>query len=375
MHNIIIHYPFVASYRVAVFNELANNNKINLTVLSAEKSKDDTLLSEKVGWKFDHITTRLYSFQVFKKIIDFETGVLSKLIKLRKKNTVYVILSNPNILSSWCYSLFARCLGYQVIFWGHGLLKKEYGLRRVLRKLYYSLANKHWVYGDNAIPLMNDLGINENVIYPIYNSLNYKTQKKLANLNISKRDVIRNDLGYLKSDLVAICMGRLLPKLKIDQVINNIKYAEKNNIKLKLIVIGDGPEKDRLIGIAENENLTKYIVFTGAIYDEKDLSVYYNAADLSIVMGVVGLSAMHSLAYGVPLLTNNDLQSHCPEIEAIRPGESGEFFENNNLDSFITGLALINKNKDNYKKRCIEIIEEKYTPEMQVQFILESLND
>jgi glycosyltransferase involved in cell wall biosynthesis len=373
MHNIIIHYPFIPSYRIPVFNEIADCESIDLLVLSAIKSNDDTLLSEQKGWEFKSRKTKLFTFTLFGKSFDLETGVASQLFRFRKDYKIYIILSNPNILSSWLYSLIAKLFGYEVIFWGHGLLKKEFGVKRILRKIYYSIANKHWVYGDNAISLMNDLGINKNIIYPIYNSLDYNNQKKLGYSHISNRNEIREKLGYSNNDLVGICMGRLLPKLKIDEVINNIKCAKKNDINLKLIVIGDGPEKNKLIELVENENLTADIVFTGAIYDESELSIYYTAADLSIVMGTVGLSAMHSLAYGVPLLTHNDIQSHCPEIEAIRSGESGEFFEENNLESFIKGLSLIYKK--NYRDKCIQIIEEKYTPEMQLRFILESLND
>lgn len=378
MKNIIIHYPYVPNYRVPVFNCIAQNKDINLLVMSASDSTDKTILSKKNGWFFSHIETNLKSFHFFGLNFDFETGVLVNLFKLRKSYGFYVILSNPNILSSWFYSVAAKILGYEVIFWGHGLLKEDKGIKALIRSVYYKIPDKFWLYGNNAIKLMQNTGVSKHKLFSIYNSLDYFSQKKYRELHSSNRLNIRSELGVASSDLVLICMGRLLPKLEIEKLLEYLSSSFRENltVSLKVFIIGSGPSEKKLKQIVYESALNDNVKFLDAIYDEAVLSKYYMAADASIVMGIVGLAAMHSLAYGVPVITHSTITEHCPEVEAIIEGRTGYFFEKNNIDSFYDAIKNLKKSRDREKdiyNDCVSTIERFYTPEKQVEFILESL--
>jgi glycosyltransferase involved in cell wall biosynthesis len=373
MKKILVHYPFIPAYRIPVFNCLAKEQDVEVVFLSAKDSGDPTLLAKESGWEFNHIQTSLKSFEIFKRKLDFEFGVVTNLIKRRGENTYYIILSNPNILSSWVYSLLAKLLGYNVIFWGHGLLREDHGLKKVIRGFYYKIPNKYWLYGSNGKQLLIKNGIPGDKIKVIYNSLDYDMQKKIRVDCLSKRLSIRLELGYSENEFVIVTIGRLLKKLRIDQIIEAI--PKSSLVKLKLIVIGDGPEKESLENLCIELGVSDSVSFTGAVYDEKILGKYYTASDASVVMGIVGLAAMHSLAYGIPMITHSNIEGHCPEIEAVIPGVTGEFFEQNSIDSFLDSVYKVNDNKGNYRNNCIQEIEKRYTPSKQVGFMMESLND
>ncbi|MFA0632987.1 glycosyltransferase [Vibrio breoganii] len=373
MKKLLFHYPFIANYRVPVFNELSNLKEVEVIFLSAINSDDPTLLAKKNGWRFNHHPTTLKSFEIFNKKLNFEFGVVAHLIKNRGRNSYYIILSNPNILSSWFYSLFAKILGYKVVFWGHGLLKEEQGLKKNLRKLYYKIPNLHWLYGINGKKLLNKSGIPSNKIKVIYNSLDYEKQKRIRDELFPKRKNIREELGFSENDFVIVTIGRLLKKLCIDQIIEAISKPEK--LTLKLIVIGDGPEFKPLQNLSNELNVSNSVRFTGAVYDEATLGKYYTASNASVVMGVVGLAAMHSLAYGIPMITHSTIEDHCPEIEAVIPGVTGEFFKQNDIASFLEAVYKVNENKGSYREHCIHEIEKKYTPSKQVALMMESLQD
>lgn len=375
VNNIILHYPFVPNYRVPVFNELSKSDRVNLLLLSALRSNDKTLLSEKKDWNFNHKITKLISFKVLSRVIDIELGVLTTLLKERNHFKYYIILSNPNILSSWLYSLIAKLLGYKLVFWGHGLIKPDSGLKKLIRTVYYNIADIHWLYGNNAKVLMKDIGIDERKISVIYNSLDYNSQKEVRNKYQEQRLELRKRFGYSSDEFVLVCIGRLLDKLSIDLAIKAISEAKNRNLILKLIIIGSGPEEENLKKLTHNLNLNDSVIFTGAIYDEEVIGKYYLAANASCVMGRVGLSAMHSLAYGVPLITHSNIYEHCPEIEAIFPGSTGELFEKDSIDSFLSAVIRVKNSNVDYYNECIKVIEDYYTPCKQVQFMLESLDD
>lgn len=371
MKKIIIHYPFIPNYRIPVFNQLASESDIEVLFLSALDSSDPTLLAKNNGWKFNHVPTILRSFYFFNRELNFEFGVVSQLFKNKGEYSYYVILSNPNIMSSWIYSVFAKLFGYKVIFWGHGLLKEDKGIKKIIRNIYYKIPDKHWLYGNNGKKLLIKNGVSENKISVIYNSLNYDLQKNIRIKFRENRLDIRKGFGFTNNDFVLIIIGRLLPKLEIDKVIKYISLSK--SINLKLVIIGDGPERKNLEILSKDLNVNSSVIFTGALYDENIIGNYYVAADASVVMGVVGLAAMHSLAYGIPMITHSSIQEHCPEIEAIIPGVSGEFFNKNDLDSFLLAISKIKNNKLGYRDNCIDIIEKKYNPSKQVELMLESL--
>lgn len=90
-----------------------------------------------------------------------------------------MLLSNPNILTSWVYSVYAKLLGYKIVYWGHGLLKPDKGIKALVRKIYYSLADQFFLYGNRGKQLLINMGVKSTKINVIYNSLNYEEQKNI----------------------------------------------------------------------------------------------------------------------------------------------------------------------------------------------------
>ncbi|HGL4294454.1 TPA: glycosyltransferase family 4 protein [Citrobacter sedlakii] len=373
MKRVIIHYPYIPSYRVPVFNELSKN--LDVIYLSALSSPDKTIKSDNVNWKFKHHETNLKQFSLFGKKYDYETKVFRHLWKYRKEASHYIVLSNPNILTSWLYSILAKILGYKVVFWGHGLLKEDAGVKALIRKVYYSLADQFLLYGNRGKELLINAGISSSKIKVIYNSLDYEQQKKYRLSLEGKKNDLRLRMGFNPDDVILVCMGRLVTKLKIDKLISLLGQKKDLFSNYKLIVIGDGPERKRLEELVREYKIEGKVKFIGKLYDEESISNYYMMADASVVMGIVGLAAMHSLAYGIPLITHSNLDEHCPEVEAIINKETGYFFEQDNEQSLIETLLYLNRAQDlkKIKQNCIDIIEEYYTPQKQSFFIKSAL--
>jgi glycosyltransferase involved in cell wall biosynthesis len=368
--KVLIHYPFIASYRIPIFNELSKNDMYDFHFLSDTKSDDSTLKSNVEGWEFNHHVTQLKVFRFANAKLFLEFGVLKYILRYANTQSYYVILSNPNIITSWFYTILARLVGYKVVFWGHGLIKQDVGIKGFCRRLYYKIPNQYWLYGNIAKSLMTKTGIPSKKLSVIYNSLDYELQKKIRDEYRNKREVIRLSYGFSEKDFVLIVIGRLLKKLEIDKIILALKLLSDT----KLIVIGDGPEMDNLKSLTLANNLNDCVIFTGAIYDEQHLGEYFTSSDASVVMGIVGLSAMHSLAYGIPMITHSNMSEHCPEVESIKPDLTGEFFEKNNVDSLRFVIEKIKANKSKYYDNCINEIEKHYTPSVQMNLILKSLD-
>ncbi len=372
MKFVVLHYPFIAKYRIPIFTLLNKSKKYKYEFWADEKSSDKYLITETEGLSLKKIKMKEMKIPLFHKSFEWQPGAIKSI--LYENMDAYIVLGNPNSLSTWICVFIAKLKKVPVFMWSHGYIKDEKGLKAVIRKLFYSLANRHLLYGNRAKNIMMKKGFDENILHVVYNSLDYSTQSFLReSLNYEDRVNIRKKLSFNENSIVLIAIGRLMKKLKLKLLINAIKMAQIKNLDINLIIVGDGEEKKDLVKEVAELKIEKRIYFYGACHDEKILATLYNAVDYSIVMGKVGLAAMHSLAYGIPMITHNNLNSHFPEVESIVDGKTGFLFEEDNLLDFISKIKPI-EYRGYFYNACITMIEMFYTPEKQQIYIEQALS-
>jgi len=137
---------------------------------------------------------------------------------------------------------------------------------------------------------------------------------------LGKRQV-KEQLGFThRYNLVFI--GRLLKRKRLDLLFKAFETVQ-DRFDVGLHIIGDGPEEDTVHEFAK-EN--KKVIYHGAIHDLALSSQYLFAADLMVMPGYVGLSAVHSMAMACPVITCNqgeDGPYHGPEAAYIENGKNG----------------------------------------------------
>ena len=367
--RVVIQYPFIPLYRIPVFRKLAESDKYDYIYWAGMQSPDKYLRSAfaESGLPLEEVPLQTIRIPIVKKVLEFQFSAIWKLIKNRPD--VYIILANPNSISSWMCMLAARLMGCVVLAWSHGFLSDENSFKNKLRKLYYRIPHGHLLYGNKAKEIMIKRGFNRDKLDVIYNSLDYEKQAVLREKQDKERRAsVRKDLNIPETGILLIAIGRLMSKLKIDQAIEGIKCLNNQQKNVYLLVIGDGPERENLTKKAEALGISDKVIFYGACHNEEILSQLFNAADICVVMGKVGLSAMHALGYGIPLVTNNNLDKHFPEIEAITENETGWFFAEDDIESFANMIKPVEYRGECYKK-CIKVIEDRYTPAKQSKLI------
>ena len=99
--------------------------------------------------------------------------------------------------------------------------------------------------------------------------------------NINKTDIqdLRKTLHLSKKDYVILFVGRLGQEKNVEFLINAHKKLVEKNPNLKLIIVGDGPDKETYEEMTKDLNLTKNIIFTGKA-EWEDIPYYYHCADV-----------------------------------------------------------------------------------------------
>ena len=99
----------------------------------------------------------------------------------------------------------------------------------------------------------------------------------------------------------------------------------------------------------------------GEIFDEEVISEKIFFSDICVSPGNVGLTAIHSLTYGTPVLTHDNFNFQMPEAEAIKENISGIFFRIDNANDLSKKIETFKKSNFN-KTKVREIVLSKYNP-------------
>lgn len=269
---------------------------------------------------------------------------------------MYFMDGEPYSLSSWLILLLCRILGKQTVAWTHGWYGREGFVKRLIKRLYYSLYTKLMVYNEYSIKLMEREGLNPDKMYCIANSLDtdkdLKIRSELSPSNIY-RDHFKNDCPTI------IYCGRIQKWKKLDLVLRCIAQFKSEGVIVNAVFLGKDVENVALDKLAESLGVSKQVWMYGPCYDEQVIGEMFYNADVCLSPGNVGLTAIHALSFGCPVLTHDDFKYQNPEFEAIVPGETGDFFKKDDMADMKAKIAFwINKDEESRNKTRIKAFDE-----------------
>jgi glycosyltransferase involved in cell wall biosynthesis len=141
------------------------------------------------------------------------------------------------------------------------------------------------------------------------------------------------------------------------------------------MIIGDGDVKEDLESLAKKLVVDAY--FFGACYEEEKISEFMSNAGLCVSPGNVGLTSIHAMSYGIPVCTNDDFKNQMPEFEAIKPWETGCFFEKEkeNLAEIISKWFERSPSREKVRTNCYDVVDNFYNPNMQLEVLRKAIKD
>ncbi len=281
----------------------------------------------------------------------------------------YIITGEPHCLSTWLILIFARMTSKKTFLWTHGWYGRETGIKKFFKKIFFGLANHVLLYGDYARDLMIKEGFNPHKLHSIYNSLDYDNQI-IVRKSLKETDIFLNRFG--NNDPVLCYVGRIQKIKRLDMIIEAmVLLKNKYKMSVNLVIVGKESEDTGIADLVEKNNLTDNVWFYGPCYEEAELGTIFYNSSVCVSPGNVGLTAIHSLTYGCPLITHNNFSNQMPEFEVITPCITGDFFEENNIDDLgrkiYEWLKIYPKSSDKLRSECYKVIDEKYNPHYQIE--------
>ncbi len=333
MIRVAIQQPALPAYRVPVFRELAARGGVDITLHYAEQPG----LANAEPEGFDARPIRQHTIRVGRQSVILVPALWS----LAGGRDADVLVASWNSRSVLLMPALrrARRRGVGTVVWGHGFSKSEGTGRRGLRDRIALAADAVLFYNHTAAGAFRQRHPGHPGVFVAVNSLD---QTAIQN---AREDWLGRpaDLAAFRAEHgldrgpVALFVSRLLEENRVDLLLRAAAKVDG----LTVAVVGDGPDRERLERLARDLGIADRVRFPGAVYGEAAVAPWFLSSGVFVYPVNIGLSVMHAMGYGLPVVTSDNIAGHNPEIEAVEPGVNGLLYADGDTDAMADAIRSI----------------------------------
>ena len=297
----------------------------------------------------------------------WQSGVLRQFFKPYR---YYIVNGEPFCLSTWCLLVLSKLTNKKVIGWTHGWYGREGFVKGIIKKIFFKLFDQLLVYNEYSIGLLEQQGVAKKRMSCFANSLD-SDRIKVIREQLTDSHIYHEHFG--NDNPVLIYCGRIQKRKKLDMLIDCLERLNHEGCPTNLMMIGADDEQTGIEQLVIDKGLSDKVWFYGACYNEEELGNFFHNATVCISPGNVGLTAIHALSYGCPVITHNDFPYQMPEFEAIRPGTTGDFFKRDDIDDMTLvvrkWLQENNNNREQIRQLAYHEIDGKWNIHYQIEVL------
>ena len=167
----------------------------------------------------------------------------------------------------------------------------------------------------------NELIVPTNKIYKLFKE-KYEFEKNIhiiptgieverfftENVDKSYVQILKKRLKIQKKDFVILFVGRLASEKNVEFLLKATQKLVKKYSNIKLLIVGDGPDKEKYEDLVEKLAISKNVIFNGkAAWEE--MPFYYHCADIFATASTTetqGLTVIEAMASSVVPICIND---------------------------------------------------------------------
>lgn len=296
----------------------------------------------------------------------------------KRKYTHYIVTGEPRYLINWLILIYAKLTGKKVLMWTHGILNKSFIVKKPTRLFYsyfFQMADTILQYGEHPTPIMEEIGCQKDKIKYIHNSLDTALHTHIYN-SITESDIYLNHFN--NNNPVVIYIGRIQTRKRVGQLVDAVEILRDKGIMANIVIVGGKTDDDELYRKIDSCNHDGHIWLYGPCYnEEKNAELLYNAS-VCVCPAEVGLTAIHSLSFGTPVVSNDNFDEQMPEFESIIPNQTGSFFKENDVEDLANHIyrwvTVSNNERQNIRDLSRNEILEKWSVDYQISLLRNVLN-
>jgi glycosyltransferase involved in cell wall biosynthesis len=281
------------------------------------------------------------------------------------KPDLLVVMGHVGCVTYWHLGSLSKQMGFKYVTWQCGYEYnpnpiKSYLTNRFLRQFDYHLA-----YHTSAEKYLLAHGVTESRITVIHNTIN---EGEISLFPRDKaRQMVATELGLPLDKPIVLYVGAILAEKKLDVLIDAVRMIK--DMAISLIIIGKGPELEKLSSISADLDYVKY---PGRVV--ADVGRFFDAADIFVLPGTGGLAINEAMAHGLPIISSFADGS---AEDLIADGLNGYLLKEGNAAEIATYLEKLLKDPEarlRMGKVSRQLITTKYSFMAFIDHVMEGLH-
>jgi glycosyltransferase involved in cell wall biosynthesis len=191
----------------------------------------------------------------------------------------------------------------------------------VLVSYVYRRCNAAIAYGTGTKEFLSFLGMNSGKIFIATNTVDNFFFEEMPKTNRKKIEMLRKELD-LRDKKVILYVGSLELRKKLETLLMTFEKVRTTQHETSLLIVGDGPDKDRLLKLCNKKALNRDVKFVGKV-DYFDVPLYYSLSDVFVLPSQGGITVMEAMASGKPVIVSEECNALYSVPGIVRPNENG----------------------------------------------------
>ena len=249
--------------------------------------------------RFSEVSNKIY-FGTKSKFYKFNPLVLLRLVKIIKQKNIQIL--HVHLANSLFYAILAKFIytKLKIIYHEHGEIFYNKYLNIFLRITQKKVDIFIAVSEATKKALMEKANIPQKKIVVLYNFVDLdRFNRKNIKINVEKE---KAKLGIKKDEFVIGFVGRLAKVKGCEYLIKALPYLD---FKYKVIIAGDGSEREYLESLAENLNVKDRVIFLGYVSKPELIYPLFNVLVVPSLSESFGLSVIEAQAMGIPVIASD----------------------------------------------------------------------
>ena len=233
-----------------------------------------------------------------------------------------VLMQESRLLSNyrWLFGLGPKQT--RVAFWGHGRnfqSEAPGGWRERWKRRNLRAVDWWFAYTQMSADIVAEAGFPSERITVLNNAIdNSSFSADLAAVRDADVAALRNSISAGPSAPVGLYCGSLYPDKRLALLLDACDRIVAREPTFKLVVVGDGPSRTVLEAAASSRPWMHWV----GVKRGRDKAAWFQAAQLYLSPGAVGLHVLDSFVSGTPMVTTQDAL-HGPEIAYLQDRVNG----------------------------------------------------
>ncbi|HDH7845989.1 glycosyltransferase family 4 protein [Raoultella ornithinolytica] len=328
--SVIFIQPYLTKYRLEFFQELSellnDNYKIKFKVVCGVTPES-----------FGKIECANFDFEILerrKKGVFYYFKELSK--ELKGKNKTIIHFGDFKYISLYQAIISRFTNGNMIFLHGQGGYKRKSVASKIIYNLTLIMVDGYICYNSFCAKELKSKTFKflHNKIHHIDNTL-YLTP-------------VNHSQAYIKNrEPAVVFIGRVRERSGIEFLLEACEKVRSKIEGFKVHIIGSGAADY----ISELESKYVTTVFHGPIYSQHDIKKISESCLAGVYGGDAGLSVVHYMSLGLPVIVHNDIYQHMgPEPAYIKNMHNGLLFERDNNDDLVQKIILLCENNELVEK-------------------------